>query len=204
MLPSLGSVGAYTFTSPFNQIVLGDEFTCQSIRSISEMVQAGIDVYNTIYAANSLTTANYQADIGNDVHIVTLSCSNGVWVNIPDSYITSPPNSDGVTYVVTVIGASLGAIPANTDLTAVMASITNVITDMYGVVPTLKVLEVSRPKIESVANDAIIQRNRLAVISTSVTDSAKATELQTMYNKLLIQFNDLQTFVLANKDKLGL
>lgn len=204
MLPNLGSTGTYTFTSPFNQTILGNAFTCQSIRSINEMVQSGIDVFNTIYTPNSLTQNDYQTDINNNVHIVTLSCSNGVWVNVPDSYITSPPNTDGITYVVKVVGACLGPIPVNTDLTAVMESIANTITDMYGVIPTMKVLEVSSPMIESIANDAIIQANRLAVIKTSITDSAKASELQ-IANKLLIQqYQELQSFVLANASKLGL
>ena len=204
MLPVLGSIGSYTFASPFNTTSAGDSFTCESIRSISEMVNSGIDVYTTIYAANSLTETQYTTDLAADVYIVSLSCTNGVWLQIPNSYISAQPNVDGVIYASMTLGVSLDAIPVNTNLTALSSAISNVVADMYGITPSITPIQTSKTKIVSAANNTIIQNARLARITSNTTDTAKYLALQTKYDELLTQFQIQQQYLLSKKTILGL
>ena len=196
VIPALGSTGIYTFSAPFDTILpVSEKYTCQSVRSITELIASGVDVYANYYLSNSLTQGDYDAAVVNNTYIISLQSSIGVWAFVPANFIGTPRSVNGVGYNVVALGVSLGAIRVESDLSAIKTAISNLVRDNYGVTPIVKEIQVSKVKYITNENDLIINNARTALINNMSTDRAKLLVLQNNLDAALLKISGLETYI---------
>ena len=205
IISTLGSVGTYTFSGPFaTSLPVGENYTCQGIRSVTELLASGVDVLNKYYIPNGLTQSDFDTAITKNTYIISLQCATGLWVYIPANYITAPPSVNGIPYHVMALGVTLGPIKVSSDLSAIKTAISNVIMDNYGITPEVNEIQISKVKIVSNANDVIIQNARNAIILNRQTDTAKLLAMTQNYNNALLKIADLEGYIIGKKTILGI
>ena len=138
-MPMIGATGVYTVAAPFT-LEASTVYVCRSVRSFSEMENAGTDVYALLYEPNGLAESVYEADRAADVHVASLYGRSGVFVNVPDSYITSMPTGDQVDYGSIVLAVKLGALPLYLTYDDALTEIVDVVQQRIGVTVSTDVM----------------------------------------------------------------
>jgi len=199
IIPPIGTKGYYNLLPPFDTAILpNEEYTCASVRSISEISASGVDVYATYYAPKGITTADFNTALATNMPIIALQAGIGQWIYVPANYIASYPDTNGVPYHVLMLGVSLGAIPTSSDLTSLKESIANIVQASVGIIPTIKEVQVSKVMNISAANDAIVKNAKQALITNSQSDYAKYATTQTTLDTALLKIQQLEQYILDN------
>lgn len=190
-LIEIGTTGIFNLKPSFASLLTPRTiYTCQSVRKLSEIIASGVDPYLEYYQPAGVSASNYDTDRADDVTILSLVSSTGQWVYVPDSYVLSYPETNGVTYIAVMLGISLGALPANRDLSALKTIITNIVRDTIGVDSVVQEIAVSAPSIVPYADSLIIEAARTTLISIVKSDRA-------LLNKANIDLATAQAKVLA-------
>ena len=205
ILPTVGSRGAYTLITPFNAMVVTNELlTCKAIRSISELIAAGVDVYKEYYQANGLTQVDFDNAVKNDEFIISFQGGTGVWIYVPSNYLGAAPITAGIPYHVRVVGVSLGAVPVNKDITVLKQAIANLVYDTIGIQPEVKELEVSGVSLVDNMVSANIETMRSHRVVNNQSDSGRYLTTLNDYNNALIKIAALEAFIMNNRAVLGI
>lgn len=163
---SLGMTGKFEFKSPANNIVDDTvEYTITSIRRIKEVFNNREDPLVTIYGVLGISEEVFNADLEKDILIIGIKKVGGNrYTYVPETFITTVPNLNGVRYVEKLLVLSLGKIPVDLDLT----NLKDVLLDKIRTSTNLEVQikEIDNSSIEmvdSVEHDAYMLRyNNLA------------------------------------------
>ena len=205
VLPTLGSKGTYVFTAPFNTLSLvGEVYTCQAIRTISDLTASGVDVFKKYYNPYGLSQAIFNAAIVANDYIISLQGSSGQWVYIPSNYITSLPNQNGVPYHAMVIGLSIGPIAVSKDLSAIKTILSNAIYDSLGITPDVKEIEVSGITLVDDANHLLIENTRALHITNHQSDAQRYLTTLNSLNTALVKVKALEDYIVSKKTVLGI
>lgn len=201
LLPGLGSSGSFKFRAPFDKILnVSTQYTCKSIRKISELLSKSETVLDTYYINNGLTEDDYIVDLKLDTPIIGLFSAKGVWFYVPASYLLSYPDSTGVGYRRMILGAELGPVPDNFDLEPVNQAVADIIYSHIGIKPEIRNMVVSQKILLSYDDHISIENSRkskqlvdkpLTLIIDELTrerDTAhlKITELENYIKRKLI------------------
>lgn len=172
-LIEVGTTGIFNLKIPFNSLLVPQTiYTCQSVRKLSEIAANGDDAYLEYYQPLGITQTDFDNDKKLDITILSLVSDTGQWVYVPDSYILSYPNINGVTYIAIMLGISLGALPVTKDLSALKTIITNVVKDTIGINSIVQEVAVSVPTIVPHTDSVVIEAARTTQISIVKSDRA--------------------------------
>lgn len=161
LLPELGSSGSFKFRAPFDKILSAStQYTCKSIRKISELLSNSEPVLNNYYLKNGLTEDDYKNDLKIDIPIVGLFSAKGVWFYVPASFVMSYPDSTGIGYRRMILGAELGPIPDNFDLEPVNQAVSDIIYSHIGIKAEIKNVVVSQKILLSYDDHLSIEGSR--------------------------------------------
>lgn len=178
VLPTVGSSGYYELRSPLNTlVVIGERYTCQAIRRISDYLANNEEVKQLVYTDQGIET-DFDADADKDAYILSLQSDKGHWIYVPASYIVSYPIVNGIPYRSIMIGLSLPSMPADRDLSFLEADLSNLITDSLGVVPVIRQVETSRVILVDKARHDQLQIDRNLLSSGRVTDRSRLAKTQ--------------------------
>lgn len=203
--PQIGTKGIYTLLPPYNAILNpNEEYTCQSLRTLTEMSNSGTDPAKSIYLDHALTDVEYKDGLTRGVLIVSLLGSSGQWVNVPANYIAGAPVTDGVPYVVKIIGLSLGPMAVNRDLSNLSTSLSNVVKDQLGIEPEVKIVQVSKTTLVPLLNHNAIETARGLNKVLAPSDKAKVMTVTTTLDQALLKIQALEAYIMANRVKLGI
>lgn len=195
VLPTVGSSGSFKLVTPFDKLILANErYTCQAIRRLSDYLANNENPKDDIYIANGATNADYDADLKEDMYIVSLQAMTGHWVYVPARYISSYPIVNGIPYRSVTIAVALPAIPADMDLTFLEEQIKNTVKDAIGVDARTKPMETSRPLLVSKDKHNATQAQRQAQ-RTGITDRSKYAQLLIKYQSALQKIGILEQFI---------
>jgi hypothetical protein len=201
MTPQIGSKGLFTLLDPYaskyaQYLKLGAE--CMGIRSIPDLINAGTDVLTEYYLDLNLIQAAYQTDLDNDVYIVNLKTPDGVWINIPASYITALPDSTGVLYTVTGIVVQLGALPDGLDFSYLKEKISEVVETIIGVSSTeITTLTLSASQLMSKGDHDTLEATRQSIIAGTTSDYARVKQLEDELTRVTKHNKALEAFILG-------
>lgn len=203
--PSIGSRGLFTLMAPYDSLTTpGEEYTCQGLRTLRDIISSGIDALNTVYVAHTLTDVEYNDGLLRGVLIVSLQGSSGQLIQVPANYIASLPITDGIRYAAKIIGLSLGPLPLDRDLSLLSTTLANVVKDQLGVIPEVRVVQTSKVVVVPVPNHRAIDRARLNNAVAAPSDKLKLVQHQTTLDQALAKIQVLEAYIMANRTKLGI
>lgn len=178
--PPIDATGIWTLKAPFDTLLAtGVSYRSIGIRKIADLVAKGEgDPWESYYKPYDIDQATYQTDVAQDVCIVTLQAENGVSFYVPTSYIVSFPDSSGMTYITTILGVDLGAIPVKMSLNNIKLMIQDLIRDTIGVDTTVEEQTVGEKTQVDAASYASYEANRSMKIRNSTTFRARAIKAE--------------------------
>ena len=199
LLPEIGSSGAFKFKAPFDKILgASTNYTCKSIRKISELLSKSEPVLNTYYLAYGLTSDDYSIDLSLDTSIIGLFSGKGVWFYVPASYILSYPDSTGIGYRRMIMGAELGPVPDTMDLEPINQAVADTIYGYMGIRPVVKNVVVSQKILVSQEDHQSIEIARTAKQTVEKPLSFIIDELTQQRDTAYLKITELETYIKNN------
>lgn len=190
--PPIYARGRYTLIMPWAADP-AKIYTCQAIRSFSDLAELEIDPFTEFYQPMGLADTVYQDDKALNATIITLTSDNDDEViYVPDTYIQSFPNMENIRYAHIVLSASIGPVPDYLDLAFLKTQIQNNILDVIGMNTTVNENRVPHSGAVAPLDHDVLETARLANITLQETDHAKAKRYKDMYDSLLLKYNTLQ------------
>ena len=195
-LPDIGSSGIFTLKSPYDVLVKPKVmYTCKAIRNLNDCLAEGLDPFSYYYESVGLTETDYNADLKNDVSIVSLQTKDGEWLYIPSNYIIKFPDMNGIVYRAIMLGISLGAVPDTLKLDALKTSMTNLVRDALGVDSVVKEVVISVPSIVSKESHDMIETARLSKSTINKSDSLKLSKANQDLASARLKITELENYI---------
>lgn len=181
VMPVVGATGLFVLKPPFNAKMPAEVvFTCESVRSIKDYVAQNQDILQEVYVASTLTEADYELAVQNDIPIVALRADQGQWIYIPADYIEKYPTVDGVMYRQIMFGVSTPPIDSSVDLVDLSTKIQQLVTDYIGRACEVNTMELTVPFMLTMEAHAAEKAIRDAAISRQPPALAIIRNLQTL------------------------
>lgn len=186
VIPAVGTSGLFELSEPFDTLLIANtNYTCKSVRSLSEMNANNEDPLASIYRELGLTEDHYTADLRVDMRIVSLQAGNGHWVHVPVKYIKKYPDTNGVPYTTMGIAIELAAVPVGTSMDSLVTEIQDLIRGYLGVASAVRVVPTSYTRIVPDDEHRTIQQKRKADgVLQGQTLWQRYRTLQGQYDKL--------------------
>ena len=198
VLPFIGESGIYTLISPFdNTIDTNARYRCEAIRTINDYLAENKDVYTDVYKPVGISEELYNADVKDNVFIITLQSNAGHWVTVPANYILKYPDTNGVPYSNRIMSFMFPGIPDSEDVNMSYNALAEEIKDLIhartGIQTAHKFERVSRINLISQSEHQTVTDMREVEKSTNGTTYAQLVRLQahvTMLNSKIAQLSN--------------
>jgi hypothetical protein len=205
LVPELGLRGLYRVKAPFDTVLdASTEYTCQSVRRISELLASGEDVFETYYKSYGITAESYENDLINNVVIIGLNANRNNWYYFPSSYLLSYPDITGVVYNKIIMGIDLGALADSVSLEPLKTAIRDLVYDHLGINPEVKEVIASQTLYLSKEDHAKIENVRTARRSITKSNFQVIRELEASNLVYSNKLKALEKFIIDNRVKLGI
>lgn len=196
--PSIFTTGIFEVKEPF-QVSEGVEYVVTEVRSFEELLRLGIDIFNDVYAPLGLSNDDFVEDRVKLASLVTLSGNGSPTLFIPDTYITSMPNSTSVPYNHAIISVSLGAVPDTLLLENLKTNIGELVLGELGITPMVKEHVANlNPTYVTNRDHQVAENQRKARLENNTSlynqNSAKDIEIAKLQRKIA----DLEEFISVN------
>lgn len=137
MLPPLGAISAYTFTTEFKSI--NGIYKLVEMITYNDAVSSGMDFIKNLYTPAGIATSQYTIDsptyVGSNVLILSpiseTTVTNNIYVPVP--ILLGVPDSTVSCYNNMAIGISLGVFDNQNQLTWIINEINNILKGVLGV-----------------------------------------------------------------------
>lgn len=195
ILPTIGSSGTYTLRVPLDTVItLGERYTCQAIRRISDYLANNEAIKDDVYVKLGIDN-EYDIDASADAYILSLQSAKGHWLYVPAHYLVTYPITNGIPYRTMAIGVSLPSIPVTQDLTYLETEIQNIISDTLGVIPVIKQVETSRVVLVDKDRHDTLQMDRDALSANRLTDRTRYMSLLQEHQIALDKIQALEQYI---------
>lgn len=204
LTPALRARGRYRVRTPF-RISEDVDYTCIAIRSFKDMYRDGGNPYNDVYAPVGLidgaifeaNTFKYSNEETRGINIITLMDDMGRGYLIPDNYITSFPSSTSVIYRELILSCSLGAVPIDTDTTAVEQAIVDAVSAQFGITPTVQSHSLATLNNPTYDEHLALEQARIAAMQIG---TSSADIIQQLQDDLLMRDRTIATLTQILRD----
>lgn len=176
--PPVNTQGFYSLYQPFTTNA-ELTYTCDAIRSFTELTKRNIDVYNTYYKPLNISEEDFGKDVDLKASIVTLISSKGEFLYVPNTYIESYPGMEGIEYQRTVLILELGPLPATVDINYLLPQLKDLAAKAAG---TTADIAVARVPLESTVTHeehqrlTAARRGAMASLQSQAVEISKLTE----------------------------
>lgn len=185
LTPALNAMGIFTVRPPFT-IVEGATYKVIAIRSLSDMAKAGVNVYQRIYSPVGLidgavlgsSTFSYTDEVALSPNIISLQSKAGDILYIPDTWITSYPDTSIVPYSQVILSISLGPLPDTVDLSLAQDAIVTAAQQWSGVLGTCLIHKSKTLDGVPLATSRTLELARQAAITATQTPASRIAELE--------------------------
>lgn len=213
LTPALGTKGFWTFKEPFNSFVINNynidlvnsKQTVISVMSMKDLIANNfIDPFTAIYLPSGLNEVDYKEDLLDDVPILSFSGMAGnteVLFRIPLNYVASIPNDSDVTYRNKAIVLDLGNLPDNVDLSIHNNDLKDFALSKYGVLPSVKEVQVGTPSYISKLASKTSEIIRINSATMRDTHLLQLKKLKITYDEIMFKYQRISNcFVTAKED----
>jgi hypothetical protein len=195
--PPLHAKGIYQLLAPWT-ISATVLYECIAIRSFSDFIEKGENVFEKIYQPKGLTQAQYEADKAAGANIITLASGSLPVVHVPDTYIAAYPTLSNVAYKSVVLSVALGPLPDATDLTFLTTQVQGVVSDVIGVTSEVKIHVLPNNDVFTETQAEALETARQAAITNRKTDRAKLLEATETIAALQAKLATMQQIIIDN------
>lgn len=140
--PVVGIKGTFILADPWISNP-GELYEISAIRTLSELARSGVDPKKSIYAAMGLVDGKndfvWADEEKANPYILTLSGSNGNIITIPDTFITSYPDTSIILYQRGIVAVDLGIFPEDEDLSSIATDLADLAQSRTGMPASSKV-----------------------------------------------------------------
>ena len=201
--PILGTTGIWKLNSPFSALLQTNSiYTLIAIRKLSELIALGNDPETDYYIANNLIHDVYLADVSNGVLILSLQNETGNIVFVPNSFLKSYPDINGVPYRVLALTANIGAIPDSLSLSNVLSKIRDDILELIGINAIVNIVAISPTTLLNSGDAAAVEAARQAKIGTNLTDYTRYIQVSAELANARQKISMLEAYIFANSESL--
>lgn len=205
LTPPIGAVGRFEVRNPFT-VPQSRIYTVKAIRSAVELESDYRNVYREFYEPYEVPESDYQDDLENNVHIVTLiakerSGSGSDIIHIPDTYIARYPNDDLIDYHRVILSLDMGILPEHVDLEHLKQSISELASDIIGKPGNVELYLSEYEGVVTREEHDTQEASRLDNIEATETDRAKYLE-QVRINQAQLRQLEVLTQILIDNDLL--
>lgn len=188
--------GLFELKEPYNTLIIPHvSYTCRSLRTLSEIAAAGEQIWERFYEPYNVTVEAYQQDLSNNICIVTLQAGTGEFVDVPESFILSIPDPNGVTYTPVMLGVYLGALEDTYPLDGLKTQIESLVKATLGVKPDIRGAVVGQSVILSHDEHSRLQTALAALKTSDESDYARAQRLQAELTQAKEKIAQMNTFI---------
>lgn len=199
LIPPPGTRGLYSLLAPFDTLLQpATLYKCAAIRSFTDVENGGKNVYETYYQPYQIEQSRASQDRKDGVYIVTLLSDKFAPIYVPSSFIASYPDQTNKNYHRVILSADLGPLPDTLDLTFVKTQMASVISQSFGVTPSINVAVAPMTGVVSYEEHDAREAARQGAITNSTTDYAKWQQALKANNELKARLAILEQIV---KDK---
>lgn len=196
---TVGMKGTVLATAPFDTLINPRQiYQCIGVETIDGLIAKGQEPYADVYEPNGIDEDQFNLDSDAGVRIITFQGGTGQLVSIPELYIDSLPDANGVPYRCVMLGISLSAIPNEMDITDLKTELGDLIYNYLGVRSTIKELAYGDPAIFSIAEHDAIEAARQNNITNNVSSRLRVTQLQTMLQDMTLKVQALEQYIKDN------
>lgn len=142
-VPAVGTKGSYKLVDPFKTFD-GELFECIGVRALASFISNNDDALQEVYLDNGLTEQNYEADLNENIEIVSLQNDKGFVLHVPAKYVSMYPVQDGVHYRAIAFNVFLPAMPVERDYSFLIDRLKETVRSQLGVDSTVTLTETSR------------------------------------------------------------
>lgn len=132
MPPPVGTAGKFNVKNPY-VVGIDTSYKVVSVSRIETLESNGVNVLNDYYITVGLDVTHYDADIQDEISIVTLKEVTGEVTNVPASYILNYPASKEVDYSRLAIVIEVGLLPDKITVEALLDTVTQQATSYLGI-----------------------------------------------------------------------
>lgn len=140
--PVVGIKGTFVLADPWISNP-GELYEIAAIRTLSELARTGVDPKKSIYATMGLIDGArnfvWADEEKTNPYILTLTGSNGNVITVPDTYITSYPDTSIILYQRGLIAVELGIFPEDEDLSSIASDLVDLAQSRTGLPASSKV-----------------------------------------------------------------
>lgn len=196
---TVGMKGTVIAVAPFDTIINPRLIhQCIGVETINGMIAKGDDPYADVYEPNGISEDQFNTDSDAGVRIITWQSSLGEIIAVPEVYIDSIPDANGVPYRCAMLGISLSAIPDDMDITDLKTEISDMIFNYLGVRSEIKEVMYGEPSILTAEEHAAVEQARVANITNNVSSRLRVEQLTTMVNDMTLKIQQLEDFIKNN------
>ena len=193
---NVGMEGSFELATPFtNAVQPNARYTVRSIRTLSDVIAAGENPQELYYTPREVPEEDYLQDLQTDICIIGLQSTAGEWIYVPQSYIETLPNVDGISYRPLALVAAVGMVRDDKDLANLLLAVNKVVLDQLGVQTQSTVVAVGAAELVSHTEDDRIRLEREARVTYSESEAAKAVRLERENAQLRIQLKTLNDYI---------
>ena len=196
---TVGMKGTVIATAPFD-VVINNRLIheCIAVETINGLLAKGFEPYTDIYERFEISEDQFNIDADANVRIITFQSATGEIHSIPELYIQSLPDANGVPYRCVMLGISLSAIPDDMDVSDLKNEVSDMIFNYIGVRSEIKEVVYGEPSILSQQEHAAVEQARQTNITNNVSSRLRVTQLETTVVDLLQKIQVLEAFIKNN------
>ena len=196
---TVGMKGTVIAAAPFDtQISPRQIHTCIGVETIDGLIAKGFEPYEDIYEPNGIDEDQFNLDSASGVRIITFQAATGEVIAVPELYIESIPDANGVPYRCIMLGISLSAIPDDLDLTDLKTEVGDLIFNHLGVRSEIKEVTYGEPVILSVTEHDAVEAARVNNVTNNVSSRLRANQLQSTVDSLTLKVQMLEQYIKDN------
>jgi hypothetical protein len=196
---TVGMKGVVIATAPFD-VVINPRLIqqCIAVKTINGLLAEGFEPYTDIYERFGISEDQFNIDADSNVRIITFQDATGEINYVPEIYIQSLPDANGVPYRCVMLGISLSAIPDNMDVSDLKTELSDIIFNYLGVRSEVKEVVYGEPSILSQEEHAAVEQARVTNITNNVSSRLRVSQLESTTADLYQKIQVLETFIKDN------
>lgn len=202
--PEVGTAGVIQVSEPYQSYVSNRVmWECTKVQSLEGLLAEGYAPFEEHYEPYGIAGDIYKEDVALNAKIVTFRSSDGHVVSLPNRFIETLPNPDGVIYQSVAIGVLMSIVPEGFETTALEEEIVQLCMKRYGIAAsTQMVITGADVLLTHDQHKAIVAARKVDAVETK-TFLLQLEELKVRYEELKLYATRLEQTATALQAKLN-
>ena len=187
---NVGDTGIFTTTAI---TIPNVNYTITAINTIANLINIGLDVVELAYIPYGLSKVDYEGHTA-DTQIYTMQNELGESIHLPEPYLAVVSENGYIEYADRAMVINLGSWPDRT-FNGLQDIVTGLVTQHIGVIPTVKISQITRPTLMLLGDYDYIDFKRKAVQSKYIDPKAMLKKANIALDEANAKIDTYQAFI---------